>query len=101
MAGAAFFDLDRTLLMGASGPAISVALREAGVVTAPKIPGEGLVFKVFDVIGETIPAMLLTRQAARMAKGWDQATVQAAAKNAADELIDRVLPYARLLIAQH
>ena len=36
-----------------------------------------------------------------MAKGWDQATVQAAAKNAADELIDRVLPYARLLIAQH
>ena len=45
--------------------------------------------------------MLLTRQAARMAKGWDQATVQAAAKNAADELIDRVLPYARLLIAQH
>ena len=101
MAGAAFFDLDRTLLMGASGPAISVALREAGVVTAPRIPGEELVFKVFDVIGETIPAMLLTRQAARMAKGWDQATVQAAAKNAADELIDRVLPYARLLIAQH
>jgi putative phosphoserine phosphatase / 1-acylglycerol-3-phosphate O-acyltransferase len=101
MAGAAFFDLDRTLLIGASGPAISLALRDAGVVTAPKIPGEGLVFKVFDVIGETIPAMLLTRQAARAAKGWDQATVQAAGQHAAHELIDRVLPYARLLIARH
>ena len=51
MAGAAFFDLDRTLLMGASGPVISTALRDAGVLTAPKVPGEGLLFKVFDVIG--------------------------------------------------
>ncbi len=101
MAGAAFFDLDRTLLAGASGPAYSRALRDAGVVTAPNVPGEGLLFKVFDVIGETIPAMLLTRQAARMAKGWDPAAVQAAAKEAATTLVDRVLPYARLLIAQH
>lgn len=101
MAGAAFFDLDRTLLAGASGPAYSAALREAGVITAPSIPGEGLVFKVFDVIGETIPAMLLTRQAAKVAKGWDRATVQAAAAKAADQLADQVLPYARLLIARH
>ena len=101
MAGAAFFDLDRTLLAGASGPVISTALRDAGVITAPKVPGEGLLFKVFDVIGETVPTMLLTRQAARMAKGWDQATVQAAAKEAAVVLETAVLPYARLLIAQH
>jgi putative phosphoserine phosphatase/1-acylglycerol-3-phosphate O-acyltransferase len=71
------------------------------VVTTPPIPGEGLLFKVFDVIGETVPAMLLTRQAARLAKGWHQATVQAAAKEAAALLDEAVLPYARLLIARH
>ncbi len=101
MAGAAFFDLDRTLLAGASGPAYSKALRDAGVITAPSLPGEGLLFQVFDVIGETIPAMLLTRQAAKVAKGWDQATVRSAAKVAAADLFEQVLPYARLLIAKH
>jgi putative phosphoserine phosphatase/1-acylglycerol-3-phosphate O-acyltransferase len=101
MPGAAFFDLDRTLLAGASGPAFSKALRASGVLSAPSIPGEGLLFKVFDVVGETIPAMLLTRQAARAAKGWEQAAVQGAAKDAAADLIDRVLPYARLLISRH
>jgi putative phosphoserine phosphatase/1-acylglycerol-3-phosphate O-acyltransferase len=101
MAGAAFFDLDRTLLAGASGPAISKALRDAGVITAPKVPGEDIVFKVFDVIGETIPAMLLTRQAARVAKGWDQATVRSAAIKGAAELVDQILPYAQLIIARH
>src|SRR5262245_23972702 len=100
MAGAAFFDLDRTLLAGASGPAFSTALRDAGVVTAPKIPGEALVFKVFDVIGETLPSMMITRQMARAANGWRQDEVKAAAKVAAAELVDQVLPYARLLIAQ-
>jgi putative phosphoserine phosphatase / 1-acylglycerol-3-phosphate O-acyltransferase len=101
MAGAAFFDLDRTLLIGASGPTISTALRDAGIVTAPKVPGEGLLFKVFDVIGETIPAMLVTRQMARVARGWDQAAVRSAAISAAAELFKVVLPYARLLIEQH
>jgi putative phosphoserine phosphatase/1-acylglycerol-3-phosphate O-acyltransferase len=101
MAGAAFFDLDRTLLAGASGPAFSRALRASGVLSAPNIPGEGIIFKFFDVVGETIPAMLLTRQAARAAKGWDQAKVRAAAMEASVELLDQVLPYARLLIAKH
>ncbi len=101
MAGAAFFDLDRTLLVGASGPVYSRALRDAGVVTAPSLPGEGLLFKVFDVVGETLPSMLLTRQAAKLAKGWDRAAVQAAAVGAAAELVEQVLPYARLAIARH
>ncbi len=101
MAGAAFFDLDRTLLAGASGPIISRELRAAGVLTAPSIPGEGLLFRIFDTIGETLPAMVLTRQMARMAKGWDRVTVQGAGRKAADTLEELVLPYARLLIAQH
>src|SRR5689334_18407028 len=63
MAGsAAFFDLDRTLLKGASGPVISAALREAGVIPDRKIPGESAVYKIFDLFGENLASMALTRQ---------------------------------------
>jgi putative phosphoserine phosphatase/1-acylglycerol-3-phosphate O-acyltransferase len=98
---AAFFDLDRTLLRGASGPVITEALRAAGIVSDRHIPGEGLIYKVFDVVGETLPAMLLTRQAARMANGWNRAAVQAAGREAAARLKDQVQPFARVLIEQH
>jgi putative phosphoserine phosphatase / 1-acylglycerol-3-phosphate O-acyltransferase len=98
---AAFFDLDRTLLGGASGPVITEALRGAGVISERPIPGESLVYKLFDVVGETLPSMLLTRQAARLAGGWNRAVVQEAGKVAAERLVDDVLPYARLLIEEH
>ena len=68
MAGAAFFDLDRTLLAGASGEVFSAALQTAGFTTRA-VPGERFVYRVFNTIGETLPAMMLTRQAAGLAKG--------------------------------
>src|SRR5689334_9370220 len=46
---AAFFDLDRTLLWGASGPVFSEMLKSVGVIPDRSIPGEGLVYRVFDV----------------------------------------------------
>ncbi|HMJ75155.1 MAG TPA: HAD-IB family hydrolase [Iamia sp.] len=98
---AAFFDLDRTLLGGASGPVITEALRGAGVIPDRPIPGENLVYKLFDVVGETLPSMLLTRQAARVASGWNRSVVQEAGKVAAERLAEDVLPYARLLIDEH
>jgi putative phosphoserine phosphatase/1-acylglycerol-3-phosphate O-acyltransferase len=98
---AAFFDLDRTLLGGASGPVITEALRGAGVIPDRPIPGENLVYKLFDVVGETLPSMLLTRQAARVASGWKRSVVQEAGKVAAERLAEDVLPYARLLIDEH
>lgn len=98
---AAFFDLDRTLLRGASGPVITEALRAAGVVPDRAIPGESLVYKLFDTIGETLPSMLLTRQMARVASGWDRTVVQEAGETVAERLADDVLPFARLLIEQH
>lgn len=98
---AAFFDLDRTLLGGASGPVITEALRGAGVIPDRPIPGENLVYRLFDVVGETLPSMLLTRQAARVASGWKRSVVQEAGKVAAERLADDVLPYARLLIEEH
>src|SRR4051794_3956982 len=98
---AVFFDLDRTLLRGASGPMFSAALKTAGLIPDRSIPGEGLLFKVFDTIGETLPSMFLTRQAARMANGWDRATVRQAGEDAANRLIDEVQPFAKLLIEEH
>jgi putative phosphoserine phosphatase/1-acylglycerol-3-phosphate O-acyltransferase len=99
--GAAFFDLDRTLLRGASGPVFSEMLRAAGVIPDRTIPGESLVYKFFDVVGETLPSMLVTRQMARMASGWDRAVVQEAGWHAAERLIGEIQPYARVLIDHH
>jgi putative phosphoserine phosphatase/1-acylglycerol-3-phosphate O-acyltransferase len=101
MAGAAFFDLDRTLLRGASGPVISEALRGAGVLGERNIPGEALVYKVFNLIGETRPSMLLTRQAARFASGWSRGAVQEAGKAAAETLVEAIQPFAKPLFAEH
>jgi putative phosphoserine phosphatase/1-acylglycerol-3-phosphate O-acyltransferase len=99
--GAAIFDLDRTLLRGASGPVLSRALREEGVLSGRGIPGEGIVYKLFDLIGETRPSMILTRQAARFAKGWARDQVRAAGERAADDLAEAVQPFARPIIDDH
>ncbi len=101
MDSAAFFDLDRTLLTGASGPMFSTMLKRVGVLPDRSIPGEGLVFKFFDVVGETLPSMLVTRQMARAASGWDRSLVQEAGRLAAERLVDEVPGFARALIERH
>jgi putative phosphoserine phosphatase/1-acylglycerol-3-phosphate O-acyltransferase len=99
--GAAIFDLDRTLLKGASGPELGRALREAGVIGDRAIPGEALAYKFFDLFGESRPSIMLARQAARVAKGWKCDRVDVAAMKAAERLAEAVLPYARPLVAEH
>lgn len=96
-----FFDLDRTLLSGASGPIYGEVLRSAGLVTGSTQGIESVMFRVFDLIGETWPSMFLSRQGARMAKGWPVDAVIRAAQEAAPRLADAVLPYARRLIDEH
>lgn len=100
MSGAAFFDLDRTLLKGASGPVISEALRVAGVV-GRSVPGEQLVYRIFDLIGETRPAMELTRRVARFSAGWSRRQVQEAGRQAAEALAGAVQPFAKQLLDEH
>lgn len=100
MAGAAFFDLDRTLLAGASGEVFSRAMTAAGVSSGP-FPGEKLLFGLFNRIGETLPSMLLARQGAALAAGRRQADVQRAADTVADELVDMVQPFAQPTFAEH
>ncbi len=99
--GVAFFDLDRTLLTGASGPYISDALRTVGLLGGEPSAVESLVFKVFNAIGETLPAMLVTRQGARMSKGWRLELVHRAAEMAAEPLVESIAPYAHTLFDEH
>src|SRR5207248_8694437 len=59
--GAAFFDLDRTLLRKASGPVLTEALVSAGIAPDRHIPGIGLVYRANDILGESVGAMGLAR----------------------------------------
>ena len=100
MAGAAFFDLDRTLLAGASGEVFSHAMKEAGLVSR-SIPGESWMFKLFNTVGETLPAMALARQGATLSKGKSRAAVQRVGESAVDRLNALVQPMAAELFAGH
>jgi putative phosphoserine phosphatase/1-acylglycerol-3-phosphate O-acyltransferase len=98
--GAAFFDLDRTLLRGASGPVIGEALKQAGV-TDRSIPGEQLVYRLYDMFGENRPSMEVTRRAVRFASGWVRSQVQEAGKIAAETLAENIQPFARPIFDEH
>ena len=82
--GAAFFDLDRTLLAGASGTVFSASMRAAGMTTRV-VPGEAMLYRVFNAVGETLPSMALARQGARFAKGRRQAGFEEAGRLAAPQ----------------
>ncbi|MFP5254882.1 MAG: HAD-IB family hydrolase [Acidimicrobiia bacterium] len=98
--GAAFFDLDRTLLRGASGPVISEALARAGV-TDRRIPGEQVIYRLYDLFGENRPSMEVTRRAVRFATGWARQQVQEAGRIAAEALAPTIQPFARPIFEEH
>ena len=98
--GAAFFDLDRTLLAGASGEVFSAAMKRAGLSPGP-LPGEKFLFGLFNRIGETLPAMAMARQGVTAAKGRSAAAVRGVAEDAVDELIELVQPFAETAFAAH
>jgi len=98
--GAAFFDLDRTLLRCASGAVFSEAMRSAGLVSRT-IPGERFLFALFNTMGETLPSMALARQAVGFARGRSRASVSAAAEGAADRLVAMVQPFAHGVFERH
>src|SRR5438874_2085010 len=99
--GAAFFDLDRTLLRKASGPVFTESLVSAGIAPSRSIPGMGLVYRANDLLGESAAAMGLARMAANVAKGWQPEAVRAASEQAAEKLAKEVVPYAQPLLAEH
>jgi putative phosphoserine phosphatase/1-acylglycerol-3-phosphate O-acyltransferase len=98
--GAAFFDLDRTLLRGASGEVFSEAMRGAGLVSRT-VPGEKYLYALFNTVGETLPSMAMARQAVGFARGRSRRAVLAAADGAADRLVAMVQPFAPALFQRH
>src|SRR5690606_37892524 len=98
--GAAFFDPDRTRLRGASGPVISEALARAGV-TDRRIPGEQVIYRLYDLFGENRPSMEVTRRAVRFATGWARQQVQEAGRIAAEGLAPTIQPFARPIFDEH
>lgn len=97
---AAFFDLDRTLLAGASGPVFAEAFAQLGVPT-PRIPGQDLLFRFFDLVGESYLVMQLAKRASSRAKGLRCDDVARVAEWAADVLLPKVQPYAPALLRSH
>ena len=98
--GAAFFDLDRTLVRGASGEVFSDAMRSAGIVSRT-IPGEKFLYQLFSAVGETLPSMALARQAVTLARGRSRREVLAAAESVADRLVEMVQPFAGGVFREH
>ena len=66
-----------------------------------RLPGEGLLYKVFDLVGETLPSIALARQATLVARGRAEGTFDAAAAAAAEAIAAVIHPFALTLIEQH
>jgi putative phosphoserine phosphatase / 1-acylglycerol-3-phosphate O-acyltransferase len=98
---AAFFDLDRTLLRGGSGPVLAEALQRAGAVPNRSLPGQDLIYRAYDRFGESLAGMALARGAAAALRGRSRSAVRAAAASATDALVEHVAPYAMALIEEH
>jgi len=99
--GAVFVDLDRTLLRGASGPVLQRALVAAGIAPDRSLPGDRLLYAVYERLGENLAAMGLARATARLAKGWSRPAVIAAAEAAVPNLVELVAPFAPAALAAH
>jgi putative phosphoserine phosphatase/1-acylglycerol-3-phosphate O-acyltransferase len=76
-------------------------LRDAGVVNAPKLPGEDLLYRVYAAMGENLPSMVLARQGVIALRGIERHRLLAAAHEAVDDLVAMVLPGAREAIDRH
>ncbi len=98
---AAIFDLDRTLLTGASTPYIRKALAAVGLATERGLPGEGIFLRIYDTLGESLPHMALARLAAFASAGWPVEAAKKAGELAAELLAPQVAPFAGVIIDEH
>ena len=75
-------------------------MRDSGFV-GRAIPGERLLYTVFNVVGETLPSMVLAREAATFARGRPRDAMRAAGTAAAGTLAAMIQPFAWPLINEH
>lgn len=98
---AAIFDLDRTLISGPSAVVFRHHLAAAGLGGSRELPLGDVLVRWYRCFGENWLMMQPARLAGRSAAGWPVADVQAAMEVAADELVDMVLPFAKVVIEEH
>ncbi len=99
---AVFVDLDRTLLRRASGKALHGALVAEGVVgEGHRLPGDRLLYALYDRFGENVLAIALARAAALAARGWRQEAVVRAGERAIPDLAALVAPFAPGVLADY
>ena len=65
------------------------------------LPGERVLYGLYDLAGESLAFMAMVRAAPRFVRGWPVETVRRAGELAAPELADLVQPYAPGVLAEH
>lgn len=103
--GAAFFDLDRTLLPRASGPIFSKHLTDHGVSMGALAeigrPVADLFVWIYNEFGESWANMQLARRLVGASSGWPVLAVSDAAEAAAAEIAEEIPAFAHQLIEEH
>jgi putative phosphoserine phosphatase/1-acylglycerol-3-phosphate O-acyltransferase len=101
-AGAVFVDLDRTLIRSASGPAFQAALEAEGVIPGGRhVPGDGIMFALYNRFGESVPFIALARAAAAVMRDRSVEATRRAGKRAVEPLVELVQPWALEALAAH
>jgi putative phosphoserine phosphatase/1-acylglycerol-3-phosphate O-acyltransferase len=98
---AAVFDLDRTLITTSSATVFRAHLAAHGLGSGLDLPLVDVLTRLYEQFGETWLTMQPARLSSRAAAGWSTATVEAAMRDAADELAGMVAPGAIEEIAGH
>ena len=100
--GAVFVDLDRTLIRSASGPVFHQAMVAEGVLPPGRhLPGDGLMYALYNRFGETIPFIGLARATAAVMRNRSAEATRRAGKRAVEPLVDLVQPWALEILAAH
>ncbi len=101
-AASVFVDLDRTLLRGPSGPVLHAALEEEGVVPPGRhLPGEGALYRMYRIFGESAAFIGLARAAASAMAGASAEGARRAGKRSVEVLLEHVQPFALDDLAEH
>ncbi len=100
--GAVFIDLDRTLIRSASGPVFHEAMEAEGVVAPGRhLPGERLLYGLYNRLGESLPSIGLARATARFMAGRSVEATKRAATRAVEPLVELVQPWAPQVLTEH
>jgi putative phosphoserine phosphatase / 1-acylglycerol-3-phosphate O-acyltransferase len=100
--GAVFVDLDRTLIRSASGPVFQQAMEAEGVLSPGRhLPGDQLMYALYNRFGESVPFIGLARAAAAVMRNRSVEGTRRAGKRAVESLVDLVQPWALAALDAH